>query len=132
MKHEKRGQSTIEFFILVMVVLFFFLGFLFAIQTNIADKMREGKELAVREIALSVQDEVALASASSDGYLRHFILPNNVKGADYLINITDGLVYVRTSDGKYALALPAFNVTGQPSKGDNDIRKNDGRVYLNS
>lgn len=132
MKDRKNGQSTIEFFILVMTVLFFFLGFLFAIQINISDELREGKELAVKEIALSVQDEISLASASSDGYMRHFVLPNNVKGADYSISVLEGMIYISTSDGKYALALPVFNVTGQPLKGDNNIRKNEGAVYLNS
>ena len=127
----KRGQSSIEFFVLVGAVLFFFVTFLLAIQANIADNIRAKIEISLREAALSVQDEIALASASSDGYTRYFLLPNEIEGIGYEINIVEDSVYARIED-RYALALPVFNVTGDVQKGDNLIRKSNGAVYLNS
>ena len=129
---NKKAQSAIEFLILVGAVLFFFVAFLYAVQSNLSDKTRERREIAVREVALIVQDEIVLAWGSSDGYSRNFELPNKVQGADYEVNISDELVYVRTIDGRHAIALPVFNVTGQPVKGLNAIGKRDEIVFLNT
>ena len=119
---DKKAQSTVEFMVLVAGVLLFFTAFLYVVQNNISDKAKEERSEAIRDIGLIVQDEVILASESSDGYVRNFVLPNDVFGMDYYVNISEELVYIRTADGKYAMALPVFNVTGQPQKGNNVIR----------
>lgn len=130
---NKKGQSAIEFFILVGVVMFFFVTFLFAIESQGADKARERLNLAGRDIALSVQDEIIFATESSDGYMREFDVPAKMDGGvDYDVNLTDGYVYLKSTDGKYALALPVLNVTGNINKGKNTIKKDKGIVYLNS
>lgn len=130
---NKIGQSAIEFFILVGVVMFFFVTFLFAIESQGADKAQERINLAGRDIALSVQDEIIFASESSDGYMREFDVPDKMDGGvDYEINLLDGYVYLKSVDGRYALALPVLNVTGNVNKGKNTIKKNNGIVRLNS
>jgi len=65
---NKKAQSAIEFVILVGVVVFFFLTFLFVIEGNIIDQVKDNKNLVTKEIALTVQNEINLASESSDGY----------------------------------------------------------------
>ena len=127
----KKAQSAIEFIILVGAVFFFFIIFVLALQYNISDRTRENKNLAIREIALAVQDEINLASESTDGYLREFRIPEKVINLDYEINVTEGVVYVRTVDGKYAVSYPTPDVFGDVQKGTNTIRKIDGEVYLN-
>ena len=126
-----KAQSSIEFFILIGAVLFFFMIILLAVQTSIADDIKQKKNIAIKEIALNLQDEVSLASSSTDGYSRTFSLPTDIQTDDYLINITGNLIFIRTTDGKHALALPVLNITGQPKKGDNIIKKLSGSVLLN-
>ncbi len=128
----KKAQSAIEFMIMIGAVVFFFAIFMLAIQVNIGDKVRERKTLAVNDIAMTLQDEIKLATESIDGYSRSFSLPLTALNEDYDIGIYDGYVYVNTTNGKYAVSFPVFNVTGQPQPGDNIIRKSDGRVYLNN
>ncbi|MEK6844618.1 MAG: hypothetical protein AABX83_04305 [Nanoarchaeota archaeon] len=129
----KRGQSAIELFILIGAVMFFFVVFLFAIESQSADKTREHLNLAGRDIALSVQDEIIFASQSSNGYMREFDVPSKMDGGvDYDINLVDGFVYLKSADGRYALALPVLNITGNVNKGKNIIQKQNGMVYLNS
>ena len=108
------------------------MSFLFALQINSAEKTRENKNLAIKEIALTIQNEIDLASKSSDGYHREFSLPRSILGSNYEISVIEGLVYVRTTDGKYAIALPVSVVEGEIQKGNNLIRKIEGVVYLNS
>ena len=132
MPDSKRSQSAIEFLILIGVIAFFFTIFFAALNENIGDKTRERKTIAIENIAVSVQDEINLASKSSDGYSRQFNVPNDFNGEDYSINLTDGMVYVKSSDNKYAIALPIPNITGNVGKGNNLIKKQGGVIYLNS
>lgn len=129
---KDKGQSAIEFIILVAAVLFFFMIFTYAIQVSISDKAIEKKRVLVKDTALTIQDEINLAHESSDGYYRDFRIPLKMANSDYEISVVEGLVYLRTLDGKYAIAYPVAEVNGQPLKGDNFIRKEAGQVYLNS
>lgn len=127
----RKGQSAIEFIALVGAVGFFFLAFLFVLDMNLADKTWENRNLMTKEIALTVQNEISAASGSTDGYRREFNIPLYVVDMDYDINITGVFVYIRTVDGRHALALLVPNVTGNVIKGQNVIRKNSGIVSLN-
>ena len=127
----KKSQVGIEFIILVGFVLFFFVVFLAIIEGNISDKTKEQKSAFVRDIALSVQNEIRLASQSSDGYYREFKIPEKIGNEDYQINITGNVVYIRTNDEKYAMTFQIENVTGEVIRGVNIIQKKDGKVKLN-
>ena len=128
----KRGQSAIEFLILVGAMLFVFVLFLGLFQKNIGEKIVEKRNYALTELALTIQNEINLASEASNGYSRTFEIPKDILGSDYDVNITSGMVYARTRDGVHALALPAQNVTGDMNKTSNTIRKVNGTIYLNT
>ena len=127
----ERGQSAIEFIIVMGCVTFLFLGFLIAIRNNISDETERNKDLLLKEVALTVQNEIAIASTSIDGYYRNFSIPVQLIGYDYSARIQNGLIYLNTSDGQHGLALPVANSTGSLILGSNIIRKASGVVYLN-
>ena len=129
---ENRGQSAIEFMIIIGAMLFFFLSFMYVLGLQKADDIKEKRNLEVRDVALSVKDEISLAGEASDGYRRSFTIPQKISGfLDYTIKIEGNLLYVATDDKMHAMAYPVFNVTGQPFRGWNNITKRNGRVYLN-
>jgi hypothetical protein len=132
MSEKKRGQSAIEFVILIGIALFFFVGFLIAIQGNIATRVTGDRDIIVQEIAAQVQDEITLAASSTDGYYREFNIPEKVVNIDYDITVDEGVVYVRTENGKHAIALPAERVVGNIVIGENFISRKDGVIYLNA
>ena len=129
---SKRAQSAIEFVILVTAVLFLFVGILVLIQQKVADSRYEATSTAVKEIAKTIQDEINLAEGSTSGYSRQFNLPSNINGLNYNVSIVDGSVYVRTNDGKHAIALLVGNVSGNVVLGVNSITKFNETVSLNS
>ena len=129
--NNRKGQSAIEFIILVMAVLFLFVGFLYSVQNKIADSQYEALSVAVNEVAKTVQDEINLAQSSTDGYSRQFTLPPHLNGQDYEANLIENSVYVRTLNGKHSVALPIGNVTGDIIVGNNLIYKKNNIVYLN-
>ena len=127
----KRGQSALEFAILIGAVLFFVAGFIFAVQNNISDRNRERRQILIEEIASLIQDEINLASVSSDGYYREFTLPGKALNQEYDMMIDGSVLYIELPDGGYGLSIPVSNVIGQPAPGTNIIKKIDGVVYLN-
>lgn len=129
---SSRAQSAIEFMILVGAVLFFFTSFLLLIYGNIADKQYEKRTLVIEDIAQTVQEEISLAHAADEGYRRVFALPPTALSFPYNVSLVDGYVYVRTSNGKHAVAYPVLNVSGTVIIGDNVIRKNNNTVFLNA
>ncbi|MBX4212205.1 hypothetical protein KW787_01970 [Candidatus Pacearchaeota archaeon] len=127
-----KGQSAIEFVIVVSAALFFLLAFTVAVQVNIENSLNEKRERMLKEIAVDLQDEVALASGSTDGYYREFTIPTAVFDRDYSASFVAGYVYVVTNDTKHAIAIKILNVTGNPVPGKNSIRRTNGSVYVNS
>jgi len=126
-----KGQSALEFAILIGAVIFLFVLFVFGISSNITGKAIERRNIIVEDIAGSVRDEINLASVSSDGYYREFTLPGKALNQEYDMMIDGSVLYIELPDGGYGLSIPVSNVIGQPAPGTNIIKKIDGVVYLN-
>jgi hypothetical protein len=128
---NKKAQSSIEFTILAGFILLFIISFAYVLNENMSDDVRQRRDLMVNNILISAQDEISLASKSRDGYFREFQLPNKIDNIDYNISIIGGSVYVIMEDGKNSGILPVASVMGQPVRGDNLIKKQNGIIYLN-
>ena len=128
---KNKGQSSLEFAVLVGFVMVAFALFFLVIRSNLSDKLDERINAEVKEVAWTVKNEVDLASDSMEGYSRNFTLPNQVYGREYDISVNESLVFVQTSDGKHRISLPLQNVSGQIIKFENNIRKENGEVKLN-
>ncbi len=127
---KRRSQSGIEFLIILGLVLFSFTVFFIAIGTQTEEKGKEKENLLIKNLALGIQDEINIATEASDGYIREFSVPELILGRDYSIEIVDGSIYIKTT--RNALSLKIKEVDGQIQKGRNIIKKQDGKVYLNS
>ena len=129
--YGKRAQVAIEFLIIIGAVVFFVSIFLLAIQNSQQEKTYQQQNIQLKEIALTVQNEINLASESSDGYVREFIIPKTAGSQEYQITLDLGIVYIKTTDNKHALTLPVQEVTGNINKTQNTIQKINGQILLN-
>jgi len=129
---SKKCQSGAEFLMIVGVVIFFFIIFFISINESKSEQLNLKQTNKVKEIALTLQDEINLAFKSTDGYYREFKLPEDISGKEYEISITEKLIYIRTDDGKDAIVYQTAEVVGQPIKGENTIIKDGGVINLNS
>lgn len=127
--NKRRGQGAIEFMIVFGFMMFAAVVFIEVIQDNQTDKNKEKEIIIVQNIALDVQDEIALASESTNGYYREFNTPVNLLGKDYNITLIQNYVFVGVDD--YSRTFKILNVTGNVKKGLNTIKKENGTVYLN-
>jgi len=125
----RKSQSGIEFLIISGAVMFMFVVFFVAIQSNTSEREKDRENLLVKNLALSVQDEINLATEASDGYSRDFRIPKTILGGDYDISLVENSVYIKTN--RVAISLEIGKVIGDIKKEDNRIRKENGEVYLN-
>ena len=95
----------------------------------ILEKNKEKEQIIVQNVALNVQDEISLASGSTDGYSRSFSIPQEILGENYDITVANG--YVNVSLKKFAVFYKVAEVQGSIQKGNNFIKKENGAVYLN-
>ena len=128
---SSRAQVSIEFLIIIGAVFFFTSILLLGIQKNNEDKIYTHQNIQLKEIALTVQNEINLALESSEGYSRNFQIPEKAGSLDYEITIAAGMIYLKTTNNKHALAIPAAEVTGNINKTQNTITKTNGVIYLN-
>ena len=129
MFRNKTGQSAIEFVVIFGFVLFFFISFFTIIQGNQSEKNKEKEKTMIQNIALDIEDEINLAAQSSEGYYREFNLPSNIMGKEYYIEIVNDSIYVHSDD--FGVSYLIFDVQGALLKGENNISKKNGKVYLN-
>lgn len=128
-----KTQIGMEFFIITALLLFLFVTFFVAIEAHVSERSREKEEIFIKDLALSIKDEIDLATKATDGYIREFNVPENIYGKDYGITIIkEGEfpnIYINTS--RNAISFPIADVEGNIIKGTNTIRKENGTVYLN-
>ena len=126
---NSKAQGAVEFVVLFGAVMFFFIMFFSIVQMNISDKNKEKEQIIVQNVALNVQDEISLASGSTDGYSRSFSIPQEILGENYDITVANG--YVNVSLKKFVVFYKVAEVQGSIQKGNNFIKKENGAVYLN-
>jgi hypothetical protein len=132
---KNKSQSSIEFIIMIGVVIFFFVTMFLVINYNMSDKYRQRNELHVKNVASAIQDEILLASKATDGYKREFSIPNKILGKTYEAQITGNIVYVQSGKSSIALPIPEIIFSGEdyevkkhPEK--NKLEKENGEVKI--
>jgi hypothetical protein len=128
---HNRAQSAVEFMIIIAFAISFLIGIIVAIEASRSDKVQEERDKFMNQAALSIVDEINLASGSTDGYARQFKVPGSALGVEFNASIIEGSVYLRSYDGRHALAYEVQNVSGDLVIGNNLIERINGSVYLN-
>ena len=126
-----RAQVAIEFLIIVSAVIFFVSIFLLTIQNKQQSEAYHHQNIQLKEIALTIQNEINLALESSDGYSRQFEIPPTAGSQEYEVTIDSGIISIKTKNGQHALALPVSTIIGNISITQNKIEKINGQIYLN-
>jgi hypothetical protein len=123
-----KAQVSMQFLLVVSIVFLFFIVFVSGFAERYRDIKMEKERLAVKDLALKVHDEIAVAHNLEDGYTRAFTLPSQLEGANYTINVTGNVVAVTSEHAEYSLAVAP--VSGTVHIGNNTITKTGGVVCL--
>lgn len=126
----KKGQSTIEFTVLVSFMILMFSIFFVLIAQKLVDLRFERNNEIARAVKDVIETEFRLAKIAENGYFRQFKLPPIIEGMDYDINITDSKeldIYV--GEAQIHSRIPD-NISGYLGKGLNNVTKNDDLIMV--
>ncbi|MBR9701137.1 hypothetical protein GOV11_04700 [Candidatus Woesearchaeota archaeon] len=131
-----RGQSALEFSVLVAFSLLMLTVFLHGIQGRAAFELERATILELQSLADTIELEIALADRVHAGYIRTFELPRTINGIEYVLN-----VYSQDEKSEIIITL---NPEGRPQHiifleldlapgstlgpGNNEIRKTGGLI----
>ena len=126
----KKGQVALEFLVLVGISFFVFLS-LMSIMLYHAQKLRDRKESQmVTDVADTIQNEINSASNVKHGYMRQFLLPQDLQGKGYTVTKYANRVHVSTA--LYQADAIVADYIGDIHVGANTINKTGGIVYINT
>lgn len=128
---KQRAQSAVEFMVILGAMLFFLASFFLFFYGSYSDETATNRNEALLEVALDVQNELALAARTGEGYSRTFTLPQTIHGKTYTVQVIDTFLYLKTTDEKNALGVPIVNTTGSIVPGSNSVSVRGGQVRVN-
>ena len=117
------GQGSIEFAIIIGVLLVIIIMFIVVIQKQSAKSSTERIQVQVKDFANIISNEIVNAKASPGSYSREFFIPEQIQGMNYSIALDNGSeITVTIQDNDYVIFLDN-NVVGDIKKGNHLIEK---------
>ena len=127
---RSKAQVSAEFFVLVGLALLIAIAFEIASLDQLYDFRVQKENEAVKDLALKLQKEVFLASNVEDGYVRTFIIPDQLDRINYSLTTQNSTITVESKNSLYIVPIP--KTIGNISKGIITINKTGGVIYINS
>jgi len=108
-----KGQATLEFIILLVFSTMIFLSLFIVLGQRMVDLNEDKEERTIRQLMDVIVDEVSVAQTVEDGYKRKFLVPKQIYGDPYEINVTNHFeLTVKFNNKEYVEFLPAYVMGG--------------------
>ena len=128
-QRNRLAQSSIEFLVLVGVVLIFFIAAMALVRSKTISTARERETILAEDIVTTIHKEILLATRVQDGYQRTFWIPQKIGTKEFVLSFQNNEIVLQVGQSEYWRTLP--DVSGSINKNLNFIRKTDGVVHVN-
>jgi hypothetical protein len=126
-----RGQLTVEFLILVSVLIIMFTIFTFS-EASLRERtsyIKSSEE--IEELCEKIAFEINSAVKFGDSYKRNFYVDENIFGvSDFQISINTYSVFIDWDGRSTTCTISIKNITGEVKKGWNLIENINGIIYV--
>ncbi|MCJ7478572.1 MAG: hypothetical protein MUP63_00140 [Candidatus Nanohaloarchaeota archaeon QJJ-7] len=128
---RSKGQSSLEFVTMTVLLLLIFTIFVSLFSGNQAEAVKEERA----RIALAVADQIAfeldLAFTEDQGFSRTFDLRDSIGGQEYNVIVNGSTVHLSYGDNRSVVSTTAAdNVTGEVKPGENTVDNEGGVIYV--
>lgn len=114
---------------LILIMLIFATFYTFFVEQQLAVQ-DEQEVMMANAIAKKAAFEIKMALAQGDGYTRNFTLPDQVRGENYSVNVTDGITIVRWENRSVLASSVAPVVIGNVTAGENRVQNHGGKIHV--
>jgi hypothetical protein len=128
----KKAQSSIEFTIIVGVMVFVLLGIFIFVQGRSVGIHKDNMNRAMEEVANIIRSELSLATATEGTYQRVFLIPERAMDYEYNVSITSNKELSISMYGSEYLVFTNENISGYIARGKNLISKKGSNITINS
>lgn len=132
--YKMRGQAGIEFLLLSVFALSLLIIMVAALSNLTFSRQTQKGYLEMKDLGISIQQELLFASELEDGYRREFYIPDKLSNVDYTISngnssSYNGYLVFEYESQEFFLVIPA--VVGTIKKQTNVLRKYNNTLYIN-
>jgi uncharacterized protein (UPF0333 family) len=134
MSTSQKGEVSLEFIVLVGLILVFFVSMVAVIGMKNQDITESATYSDAQKIADTVAAEINTASRI-EGYYREFEIPQRIAGMEnytVIINRNFRMVEVLWGEKNKMSSIMTENVTGEARPGKNLIRNSGGMITIES
>ncbi|MBS3137301.1 hypothetical protein J4232_02620 [Candidatus Woesearchaeota archaeon] len=128
---KKRAQTALEFIFMFSFLFILFIGMMGALSSQLHDVKLDHEFIQLQSIQDYIIQELKLAKTVGEGYFRTFQLPQTIGSEDYEISIENNMSLVVTLNEREYIKILPFNVTGNLTKGENNITKQGDTIIFN-
>jgi len=128
MSNKNRGQIAIEYMLLLALgtlIVIIALGIVSIIFQNQLDEKRHN---LMDDFALSLQNEIILASQVEKGYERVIYIPHKLDGVEYLLSNTNLSLTITYEKGSITLLTPLTR--GSLDKGEKTLTNRETHILI--
>lgn len=125
-----KAQVSAEFFVFLGLAFLIAIAFEIASLDQLNDFRIQKESDAVKDVALKLQKELFVAANVEDGYVRTFIIPDQLDRINYSLATQNSTITAESKNGFYIVSIP--KAVGNVSKGIITINKTGGVIYINS
>jgi len=126
----KKGQSALEFIILISFMIIIFVSFFVVIQARILDVVEKNDETYLTELNSIVLRETKIAVRALPDYSHSFHMPTHIQGKPYTINLIENREVISSYGSYEQVNFLDEDVIGPLYIGGNEIHKTDGKISL--
>lgn len=126
-----KSQASIEFLILVSVLIFL-VGTTILVSGNFQANFFEEKVYSsAREICRKISSEISIAVRIGDGYKREFFLEEKLFGnLDYSVEVSDYSIKIKWDGKIFSCNSLVESINGNIKGGKNVLQNKNGEIYF--
>jgi hypothetical protein len=123
-------QSSLEFILIFSLLLIILAVGATVAWVRVYGINQANRNLEIESILNKASSKIDLAFLEGNGFTTVFVVPSNVFGRDYTIEIHRNNVVIYFSESTYSKGLLTENITGNISKGANTVTNVWGEIVI--
>ncbi|MDY6774426.1 MAG: hypothetical protein SVS85_04460 [Candidatus Nanohaloarchaea archaeon] len=129
-RSSSRGQSSLEFIIMLSLVMLIFSAFVSVFVNKRVSAVEKERKLVATTVADKVGFELDRALVEGEGYSRRIELRGDIRGEEYNITVGNGTVIVSYGINSVRGYTAVDSISGSLEPGLNEIRNTGGGLVV--
>lgn len=129
-KPREKGQSAIEFMVYFSILMIILIAVIYSNQSSVIKINENLREDGINGMLEDIGSKFDMAYTGGDGFFVNVTVPEMVSGSEYIINVSNGFIFVNVSGDIFSRKILTDNISGTLHKGKNMLENNNGMIVI--